>query len=249
MNSYDKFFTNMASAMSAGDVDPTVAGGVPQEVDSVVSTVEDSLRVGTLAGQISARVLDGKVHFPVTTETQARSSMARAMQLGESPAWYNGTVSELRLEIYNSIISAHSEITDFNVNVPAEQAVGLSDGQEPSTTTIQSVKDPVTESKNTDEVPQVKRPTLTSAFKGDSNHQKIIAGRLVELLQKQSEHLKLAQKLASRLIKSGLTGEEFDTLSTFIQEDMLRELMHKGTTASDDGRRQELLARMAKKDE
>lgn len=249
---YDNAFANLAKALR-DDIDPKTLGqapdGAPKSVDIQSElSVSDRLRVGTIASRTSDRILDNKDHFPVITETQAQSSMARVLQLTEAPAWYKGTLAELRQDVYKGIVELHPDI-QLNVRVPVEQAVGLSDGQTPAETSKQSVKDPADVAKK--EVPQVARPHLTSAQVAealdDEATRQVIAGRLMEMVEKQIENLNSAKKIASRLLKSGVKAEEFDALSTYIQEAILYELMQRASTASStqaEDRRRELLNRM-----
>lgn len=248
---YDKAFTNFARALN-DSIDPTTVGQTPDAAPKAVDlkselSVADKLRIGTIASRQSNRVLDSKDHFPVITETQAQSSMARVLQLTDAPVWYNGTLAELRQDVYKGIVSLHPDI-QLNVRVPLEQAVALSDGQTPAETSQQSVKDPADVAKK--EVPQVSRPTLTSAqvaeALNDAATREAIAGRLMEMIDQQSEQLDSAKKLAGRLLKSGLKAEEFDQLSTFLQQDILSDLMSRMSTKAED-RRRELLDRMGKK--
>ncbi len=251
---YQDAFSNMARAMN----DDITQLGQKQdskpktiEVQSETLSVSDGLRNGSIAGRASERLIDNKDHFPVITETQAKSSMARVMQLNEVPAWYNGSLMSLRQEVYEGVIATHPEISDLQVRVPAEQAVALSDGQEPAATSKNDVKDPNKEGKmNRDEVPEVHRPTLAQSFakiSANIDDRKSFAGRLLENLAKQEEHLKKAKDLANRLMKSGISGKEFDALSTYVQEDILYDLMSKNITAtkSVEARRRELLERMS----
>lgn len=247
---YEQAFTNFA-AKALDRIDPTEVGKSPHEVNiNSELSVADQLRVGSIAGAKSERLLDNKEHFPVVTEIQARSSMARVLQLSETPVWYKGTINDLRQEVYAGIMAVHPNIV-LNVRVPVEQTVALSDGETPSETSEQSVKDPNADRKH-NEVPQVSRPTLTSAqvelALNDEETRKAISGRLMEMVDQQIEHLNSAKKLATRLLKSGVKSEEFDQLSTYLQEDILRELMSRGATASADveNRRRELLDRMNK---
>jgi hypothetical protein len=235
---YDMAFDNFAKALHK-DL-------VPE------NGVEGQLRVGTIAGFASDKLLDKREHFPVITHTQAQSSMARVMQLTDVPVWYRGSLADLRHEVYAGIMKVHPDI-ELNVRVPAEVAVALSDGETPAATSKVDIKDPDADRKR-DEVPQVNRPTLTSAEVEEAldneDHRKAIAGRLMEMIDKQIEHMQAAKKLGQRLLKNGLKAEEFDQLSTFIQEDILRELMSRGVTASAqaaEDRRQELLGRLNKK--
>lgn len=243
---YEKAFENFADVVNLKGLTQS-----PASLGDKTSRVAG----GSIAGYASDRLLDQKEHFPVITHTQATSSLSRVMQLRESPSWYNGTVVELRQEVYAGIKKMHPEI-ELNVRVPAEQVVALSDGETPATTSKTSVKDPEDDRKK-DMVPQVKRPTLTSAevetALGHDSVRKVVAGRLMEMLDKQLEHMQNAKKLGERLLKGGLKSEEFDQLNTYVQEDILHSLMHLGVTASDakssEDRRQELLDRMSKQND
>ena len=238
---YDNALNNFAKSVNEGFTPAEETGDVAK-----ASNLSDRLREGTIAGFKSERLLDSKDHFPVITHTQAQSSMARVMQLAEVPGWYRGTIAELRQDVYEGINRLHPDI-ELNVRVPAEMAVALSDGETPAETSQTSIKDPEDDRKH-DAVPQVARPTLTSAqveeALADEGNRKAVAGRLMEMVDKQIEHLNTAKKIASRLLKGGMKAEEFDQLSTYVQEDILRELLSRGATASTEGRRRELLDRM-----
>ena len=250
---YTEAFGNFAKALQNG-FGPDEVGAAqdqaPRKIDvpSESLSVSDNLRVGTIACITSANVLDKKEHFPVITYTQAQSSMTRVMQLVEVPSWYNGTLAGLRQEVYNGILKMHPNV-DLNVRVPAETAIALSDGNSSSTVTKKSVKNPADVAPT--EVPGVKRPRLTSAeistaLQNESVRQ-AIAGHLMEDINRQIDHMEKAKKLAERLLASGLSSEEFNDLSTYIQGDVLHELMSRGVTASTqatEARRRELLDRM-----
>lgn len=251
---YDKAFNNLAKALSEGFTPEQigqVSDAAPRKVDvpSETLSVADSLKTGTIAGYPSERLIDTKDHFPIITHTQAQSSMARVMQLSEVPGWYRGTLTELRQEVHAGITRMHPDI-ELNIRVPADLAVALSDGQIPAATSKTSIKDPDDDRKH-DHVPSVSRPTLSSAqveeALEDEEARKAVAGRLMEMVDKQIEHLQSAKKVATRLLKSGMKSEEFDQLSTYLQEDILRELLSRGVTANTkatEDRRQQLLDRM-----
>ena len=255
---YNKAIDKFAKALSAGFM-PDSIGGAPDaeprkiDVHSETLSVSDSLRTGSIAGHASDKLLDKKEHFHIFTETQAQSSMARVMQLGDIPSWYNGTLAELRQEVYANINKTHPDI-ELNVRVSAEMAMALSDGETSPQTSLKSIEDPNSVVKS--KAPQVSRPSLTSAeveeaLKDDETRQ-VIAGRLMEMIDKQLESMESAKKVGQRMLKGGIKSEEFDQLSTYLQEDILRELMSRGVTASANSaedRRQELLARMNKKTE
>lgn len=259
-NNYEGAFTNMAKALNLGEeVSPEEIGQAPSDRPRQVDVGASLGLNGTIAGRKSPRVVDQREHFPVTTEVQAQSSMIRAMQMNTVPVWYTGTLDNLREEVWVGVLSKHPALAQgLTVPVTVEQALALSDGEEAAETSKSDIKDPADVRKN--DVKTVKRPDITSAsFEAkalakaceDPERRQAIAGQLMEMLTKQEDALKAAKKLAARLLKSGLKGEEFDQLHTFLQEDILRELMHKGTTAENASaadRRRELLDRMTKND-
>lgn len=249
---YNKAFDNFTKAFSVGDVDPKSVGQAPApEPNKIETPLSEKLRHGTIANRASSRLLDSKDHFPVITETQAQSSMARVLQLIEAPDWYNGTIAQLRKDVYDGILALHPNI-QLNVRVPVEQAVALSDGQTPAETSKTSVKDPADVAK--DLVPQIKRPTLTSAEMhvalANEDTRKAFAGRLMQMIDSQLEQMQSAKQLATRLLSGGVTSAEFDKLSTYIQQDILGELLSSGITASTqatEDRRRQLLDKMSNK--
>jgi hypothetical protein len=244
---YGNIFSGLARSLhreAAGE--PT-----PAELNEVLGVR------GTVAGQVSRHVTDNKDHFPVITESQARSSLARSMQLQEVPSWYNSSLDHMREEVYLGAIGAHPHLSGaVNVSVPLESAMALSDGQtEPEFTDPGSVDDPANVRLN--EVTKVERPNLNSQTQnpGDklsdghtpSANAKAVAGHLMDMIAKKEAHLKVAKKVAQRLSKSGITGDEFDKLISYLQEDILRELMYNGVTAKTTvaDRREELLANLS----
>lgn len=200
-----------------------------EPIDSDVS------HVGTIAGLPSPRLLDRKEHFPVITETQARSAISRASKLREIPMWYGGTLTELREDIFSGIAKIHPDL-----------ATALSDGKTKPDTSVKKITDPADVVKN--QVPSVKRPHLTSAelAKICENEQARIAlaGKLMECIEQQELDVQNAKKMASTLLKKGLTAEQFDVLGTYLQSDIMRELLHnQHSSATASVRRQELLNR------
>lgn len=242
---YDQAFTNFAKALKI--IDPTTVGQAPSSMPDKVDVAE-KLRVGTIAGYESNKLLDTKDHFPVITNTQAQSSMARVMQLTEVPFWYRGTLAELRQEVRAGINKMHPGI-ELNIRIPVDQAVALSDGQTPATTSQNSIKDPNAD-LNKNHAPQVQRPKLTSAqaieILKNEETRKTVAGKLMELIDNQLDQVKTAKKIAERLVSSGLTADEFDKLSTYLQNDILNDLLYQGVqaSASTEDRRRALLEKL-----
>jgi hypothetical protein len=212
--------------------------------DNPAGDRNDMKLVGTIAGNPSPNIIDRRVHFPVGTEEQAKAAANRVLRLATSPDWYIGTVAELRAEVHAGIEALHPTL-----DVMKEWPEGKAFAEV-------VVKNPA--DVNEKEVPGVPTPTLeNTGNKNDSKllaqtlavqantdeGRKALAGNLTEKLDKQIEKLGDAKKLATRLEKDGLTGEEFDKLIDFLQTDILHELIFQGVKASVD-RRAELLARM-----
>lgn len=254
---YEHAFTNMAKAL-LGDVQPSEIGHAPDSRPRSVKianeiSVGDSLRNGTIAGRLSGKLLDKRDHFPVLTQTQARSSMTRAMQLRAVPVWYGGSLDDLRKEVYEGIVKAHPDMVEFNVPVRADKALALSDGCSSPELTKDKIKDPNDIAKT--QVPSVKRPTLTTAEElsilcEDDGMRNVIAGKLIDLIEAQEQQLADAKQIANKLTKKGLSSDDFSLLSTYLQSDILRELIFNESMATDASyelRRRELLDRLNEK--
>lgn len=250
---YDQAFTNMAKALSS-EINPSEVGSAPDAQPRLVnindSRVSQNLQSGTIAGNVSDKLLDKKEHFPVITETQARSSLTRVMQLKAAPIWYRGTLTELQNEVYQGAVAVHPTFTTANINVSLDRVMGLSDGQTPSETTKTGIKNPADIQKT--EVPEVARPTITTAelqdIYNDDAKRTALAGQLMECIQQQEDALGEAKKLAGKLMKKGLSGDDFACLSTYMQENILREMLFNDQNSADaklELRRQELLGRLS----
>ena len=251
---YDNVFRNMAKSLNSGEIDPIEVGQAPEarpvKLEIPSESIVEGFSTGSIAGQISKRLLDKRDHFPVFTEIQARSSMSRAMQLTEAPVWYGGSIDDLRKEVFEGIVKAHPALANsLSVNVPASRIVALSDGMTPAETKTSKIKDPADVVKT--EVPPVKRPTLTSAQLveacQDEQARLAFAGKLMECIEDQEENIQEMKKMAGVLMKKGLTSEQFDTLSTYLQSNILSEIMYNSanaTSASAEDRRRALLDRL-----
>lgn len=244
---YNQVFANMGKAFNNENSQPEKL-----EVHSETLNVSNSLKNGSIAGMTSTRLLDKRDHFPIVTETQARSSFSRAMTLREVPSWYNGTLSELRQEVYANINQKHPGI-DLRINIAVDKVLALSDGKTPSETVV---KDPGV--AFTKEVPGIKRPTLTSAelsllSRASENEatRSTMANQLITMIESQEQNLAEAKKIAQKLFKKGLSSEDFATLSSFLQEDILRSLLMNSKTSASlesvEDRRLELLKRISSK--
>jgi hypothetical protein len=269
--SYDEFFDNLSIA----DMKPesvNIPSNIPHGEPHQSVNIQDqplaktvSAPLGTIAGHTSQYLLDQRQHFPVITEIQARSSMNRVMQLTERPAWYSGSLDDLRYEVYKGVMASHPQI-DLKIPVSIQKlVVALSDGQEDAETKLASIKNP--EDKLKSKVPQEKRPSIAGltteemvsklyakraefakaanidgVFDGDEMRQ-VFAGDLISMLEAQEAQLENAIGLAKRLMKKGISGEEFAGLISFLQEDILRQVLMQSTSS----RRAELLARLKAK--
>lgn len=253
---YEQAFRNMAKSLNTGDISPEQIGQAPESRPRQVQVPSDSITegfsTGSIAGQVSKRLLDKKDHFPVFTATQARSSMSRAWQLTEVPVWYSGNLDDLRMEVFEGIARAHPDLVEgINVNVPASRIVALSDGKTPAETKTRKIDNPADVQKSL--VPGTKRPTLTSAEIAKACEtdtvRLAIAGELMKIIEQQETDLQCAKKLANTLIKKGVSPEQFESLHTYLQSDILRELIYQAnncnaTSAATEDRRLALLARL-----
>lgn len=184
---------------------------------------------GTLAGNPTERVIDGKDHFPISNEAQAQNAILRASRVHQAPDWFNGEANELRAMIRTAVALKYPNLR-VSARVTAEQLFAISETK---------VKDPNT---NKSKVPQVETPSIkkkkdayamfSEAYGTSVAGLHAFAGDLVENLKKREDALKVAQKVAKRLTKDGVTAEEFNALFGFLQEDILRELLTQGVTAS-----------------
>jgi hypothetical protein len=251
---YEQAFRNLAKSLNAGDMSPEQIGQAPESRPRQVHVPSDSITEGfssgSIAGQQSKRLLDKKDHFPVFTETQARSSLSRAWQLSEVPVWYGGNMDDLRREVFEGIAKAHPAlVADLNVNVPASRIVALSDGETPSEIKTSKIKDPNDVQKSL--VPGTKRPTITTAEVAKACEtdtvRLAVAGELMKIIEQQETDLQHAKKLASTLMKKGVSPEQFESLHTYLQSDVLRELIYQeksNASASNEDRRRALLDRL-----
>lgn len=79
---------------------------------------------------------------------------------------------------------------------------------------------------NMTKVPGIPRKNLQSEAAFEDRH--AIARSLMDLISDQKKALQSAEKVAKRLEKQGLTGDEFKKLMLFLQEDILHELLRNG---------------------
>jgi hypothetical protein len=245
---YNQAFNNMGKALSS-EIDPSKICATPDSQPRLVNHVSQSLSIGTIAGKPSDKLLDKKEHFPVTTETQARSSLTRVMQLKTAPVWYRGSLEELQNDVYQGAIAAHPACVNTNVQISIDKVIALSDGQTPAETSEKDIKNPADIQKTL--VPEVDRPTITTAelqaiYEND-DQRTALAGQIMDCIEQQEETLMAAKKLATRLMKKGLSGEDFNALTTYMQENILREMLVSEQDSADaqlESRRQELLERL-----
>jgi hypothetical protein len=209
-------------------------------------------RIGTVAGEESPHIRDRASHFPIRTTDQARSAAHRVMNLSQSPDWFGGSYVELR-EIVLAGIKKNFPDLQISMSMNIEEALaagtdlvgvkpGVEDPQNDGGKT--PVKDPVKPDQKS--VPsELETPNLSNTGNKNDSQQIVktlassqssrlaMAGTLTDLLQGQKQDLETAIALAKRLAEKGLTGEEFEKLFIYLQEDILRELVHSGTVASE----------------
>lgn len=58
----------------------------------------------------SSKVLDGKDHFPINDIGRARNALARVNQYSEAPAWYKGSLEDLKKTVVNAVKRAYPSI-------------------------------------------------------------------------------------------------------------------------------------------
>lgn len=92
---------------------------------------------------------------------------------------------------------------------------------------------------NPTKVPGVPRQSLsTLVSRADINDCHTIATTLMDLIEQKQKSLKDAAKVAKRLGAKGLTGDEFKDIMLYLQEELLHELLRKGTTGSSEAAKQ-----------
>lgn len=180
--------------------------------------------VGTVANIPSILVLDKKSHFPIETEDQATSAALRVSWMEIPPKWFSGSAKELRSMVLNAVGMKYPNLR-ISMKCPIAAVAAT------------KVVDPAADVQH--KVPQIERPNLenTGSQLGEQvyaafDDKKVLADTIVDLLKHKQSELKTALKVAERLMESGVTGDEFKELFTFLQEDILRELLYKGVQAN-----------------
>lgn len=56
------------------------------------------------------KVKDDKDHFPINNVKQARNALARVNQYDRSPKWYDGTLKELKADVYSAVMDKYPSI-------------------------------------------------------------------------------------------------------------------------------------------
>jgi hypothetical protein len=195
---------------------------------------QKSMSVGTIAGRQSNKILDTREHFPIATENQARSAIKRIGQIQQLPAWFNGTIDDLRKIVYLGVAEKYPEIRipiDLHLEAAMARLVCAQKGsvmrlhsKSNRADAINTLKQEVViknPEDNPTKVPGIPRKSIQS-----------VAKTLVEIIEDRKAALKTAEKVAKRLEQDGISGEEFKQLISFLQEDILRELLHMGVLAS-----------------
>lgn len=126
--------------------------------------------------------------------------------------------------------SAYSEVTMADgVKNPTESQMGGPDH-------VKSVEE-------NRKVPDAKLPSLDNTGTREqviarfeaatAEEQQAIAENVAERIEKRIKSLQDAKKLADRLLKSGMSGEEFAKLLSYLQEEIVGDLIMQGVKASD----------------
>ncbi len=121
------------------------------------------------------------------------------------------------------------------------------------------VKDP--NAANPSLVPEVKTPTLENtgrrkevyaalwrgeaAETDDATRQRVMADLITDI-DKKMEKLAEAKALAERLLADGVTGDEFAKMASWMQQEVLGELMYVGVKAAKSERDQRVLETVAR---
>lgn len=56
------------------------------------------------------KVKDGKDHFPINSEAQARNALARVNQFEEAPPWYDGSLKSLVSSVAKAVENKYKDI-------------------------------------------------------------------------------------------------------------------------------------------
>ncbi len=151
----------------------------------------------TIAGVHSELVNDNAAHLPVFTSSQASSAVARVSRMTSVPVWYSGTLAQLRDHVYASVAKCYP---DLSVNVPVNVS---------NISTASSLKS---------------EPVDYSDI--DSSQAKIIAGTLMDMLESRKKDVEDTIDFAAEVIKNGITGEQFQKLMYYMQEEIVYDLQH-----------------------
>ncbi len=218
--------------------------------DPAGGPTKTDLAGGSLAGIVTELVIDNKLHLPIRDENEAKSSILRLTYFDGIPKWFNGTEAELKQFVLSAVAIKYPDLK-VNINVPAEAALAIAAQKGKSEV---QVKDPIKETGLPKHVPDIPTPSFSETSKKyvkdifaaiqEGVSVKVLAAHLKDTLDKRKSELKDALKMADRLENDGLTGEEFCSLISFLQEDILRELLMKSTMAN---RRQAILNKVIEK--
>lgn len=224
----------------------------PKEIKKPESLSEDPAgdrSKGSIGGVECVNVIDGKDHFPINNENQARSAVNRVLIIRSTPDWFQGTVADLRNAVKAAVAEKYPSLS-VSVQIQFDKAIS----------TVNEIKDP--SRVNEKKVPQIPTPNIEKTMKdkeaakaeiidfvlaGEENLE-AFASNLEEKIQNKINKLGDAKQLAARLTKDGLSGEEFSMLIDFLQEDILHELMMKSSTNA-YSKKEDLLKKMRKKND
>lgn len=234
-------------AKDANDNSPDQAKMTQKKNISIESNpaggVTNTELAGTIAGIKSPLVKDGKDHFPIYNEAQARSALYRAMRIDQIPNWFAGNINDLH-ELVVAGIKETFPTLEISIAMNFQEALAS------------TIVNPADKVKT--KVPGIPRPNLDlTGNKNDSQliekvissesasveDYKAIAGVLVRQLQSaldnfdsmaasQKADLQSSLDLANRLETDGLSGDEFQMLSSYLQSDIFGSLCCNNVQAS-----------------
>jgi hypothetical protein len=227
----DRLKTLVYTSVAVKYPDMRVNFGVPiNEVHAIAQSLDAKTKTKDKGTAVfpatSKRVRDNKDHFPINDINQARNALSRVAQFNASPSWYTGSLEELQSTVYNTVSKKFPSI-QAEVDPRQEQMAK------------EDVKDP--NANNKSNVPDAKTPTLDNTGNRtvkdmyaslDENARQSIANQLLERIKKQEELLAERKKLAQKIVKKGITSEEFAVLHDYLQEEIVHNLHHQNIHAS-----------------
>lgn len=225
------------------------------------SIVDTTLTKGSVGDIPTDLVIDGKPHYPIKNSNQACSAISRVMRLNQVPDWFTGNLEDLRDLVRSSVLQRYPNLS-VSVAMTVEKALAnlIGDEDNDGVTKVGKIKNPAL--VNEKKVPDIPTPDLQyTGNKNDSQHiAKVLSSKLldtdggfafaadlIKTIQNRIDHLNKAMELANRLLKDGISGEEFNSLVSFLQEDILRALLQEQLSCAN--KKDQIIAQMKKRRE